>query len=231
MAAGMFTPSPVFTSWLAQQPRIVLGSASSSRKTIMSDLLGKHPYLVRTADIDEKAIRRPDPRELVMTLAHAKAEAIRAKMRDAGEDVSQGYLITCDQVVVHEGIILEKPESLDEARSFIQGYGRAPCATVGSILCTNFSTGQTFECVDEARIHFTPFPEAIIAQILAQGECMYCAGGLKIEDPLVVPQVICIEGTEDTVMGMSKLLVMQLLLQAAGLQTDPAIGQLLQPRS
>ena len=30
------------------------------------------------------------------------------------------------QVVTHEGRILEKPESEEEARSFLRGYGRTP---------------------------------------------------------------------------------------------------------
>ena len=56
-----------------------------------------------SADIDEKAIRHEDPKELVMALAHAKADAIlgdpvkRAAMLAGPAGV---YLVTCDQVVV-----------------------------------------------------------------------------------------------------------------------------------
>ena len=120
-------------------------------------------------------------------------------------------------MVVHEGCILEKPESQEEARAFIHGYGRAPACTVGSILCTNLSTGQTFEGVDTTHIHFTPFSESTIDQLLEQGDCLYCAGGLMCEHPVVTPYVTRIEGTLDSVMGLSKLLVMQLLLRAAGI--------------
>lgn len=69
-------------------------------------------YEVCTADIDEKAIRHEQPEQLVMLLAHAKAEAIRKKLLAAGAHA--GLLITCDQVVVHEGHILEKPENAEE---------------------------------------------------------------------------------------------------------------------
>ncbi len=81
-------------------PRIILGSASSSRRQVMDELLApfKASYEVRTADIDEKAIRRPQPRDLVLTLAKAKADAIKAKLRAEGQDASHGFLITCDQV-------------------------------------------------------------------------------------------------------------------------------------
>ena len=65
----------------------------------MDELLGPHgaAYSVKTADIDEKAIRTPEPRDLVLLLAKAKAEAIQAKMRAANEEMT-GYLLTCDQV-------------------------------------------------------------------------------------------------------------------------------------
>lgn len=51
-----------------------------------------------TADIDEKAIRTPDPKDLVMMLAHAKASAIAKKLKDSGSYIKPGYLVTCDQV-------------------------------------------------------------------------------------------------------------------------------------
>lgn len=65
----------------------------------MDELCSKYgfKYEVKTADIDEKAIRSPVPRELVLALGHAKAEAILDKMRTA-EDNMDGYLVTCDQV-------------------------------------------------------------------------------------------------------------------------------------
>lgn len=66
-----------------------------------------------TADLDERALgnRSRDPEALVKLLAHAKAEAIRAKLPR-----SKAVLVTCDQVVVHKGIIREKPVSEEEVR-------------------------------------------------------------------------------------------------------------------
>jgi len=88
-------------------------------------------YDVIKADIDEKAIRHEQPRQLVLALAHAKADAIIQQLQQGGQQQqqqpsdsqagssngssSEGYLITCDQVVVHEGQIREKPEDVAEA--------------------------------------------------------------------------------------------------------------------
>ncbi len=49
------------------------------------------------------------------------------------------------QVVTHEGRILEKPESVEEARSFLQGYGRTPPGTAGAIVITNLRTGASVQ--------------------------------------------------------------------------------------
>lgn len=58
-------------------------------------------YRTASADIDEQAIRDPDPRRLVLLLAHAKADAIIAKLSaETGSASLEGVLITCDQVVV-----------------------------------------------------------------------------------------------------------------------------------
>mmetsp|Transcript_36397 Transcript_36397/g.107449 ORF Transcript_36397/g.107449 Transcript_36397/m.107449 type:complete len:222 (-) Transcript_36397:620-1285(-) len=178
-------------------------------------------YSVRTADIDEKAIRHDDPHKLVLALARAKCDAILARM-DASERATAGdgrgpFLLTCDQVVVYQGRILEKPEDQEECRSFIRGYANAPASTVGSVLCCDMETGHRFEAVDVSHIHFTPIPEGVVDKLLQEGDCMWCAGGLMVEHPLVVPHVVRIEGTQDGVMGLSKALVAKLLLQAAGL--------------
>ena len=104
-----------------------------------------------SADIDEKAIRHDTPETLVLELAHAKANAILDRMKSEGCSM-EGYLLTCDQVVVHEGKILEKPENEEEARKFIQGYSKSPASTVGSVVCTDLRKNRRVETVDTATV-------------------------------------------------------------------------------
>ncbi|KAJ9528338.1 hypothetical protein QJQ45_014323, partial [Haematococcus lacustris] len=127
--------------------------------------------------------------------------AIIAKMQAAHEDVTMGYLLTCDQA---------------EAREFIAGYARSPPSTVGGVLCTDLASRQEFSAVDTTTITFRPLPEETVDQVLAEGECLSCAGALQVEHALVAPYVERLEGSLDSVMGLSKQQVMQLLLQAAG---------------
>jgi septum formation protein len=211
-----------FSSLVKTAPRIILGSSSSSRRQLMDEVVAEHgfKYEVLTADIDEKAIRVEDPRELVMKLAHAKADAIIEKLKtaekdtDTNDNIITGLLITCDQVVTHEGRILEKPQDADEAREFISGYGRAPASTVGSTVCTNLATGQRLERLDIATIHFSHIPEETAEILIKEGDVMWCAGGLMVEHPLVVPHVQKMEGGQDAVMGLSKSTLVKLITEA-----------------
>ncbi len=210
-----------FTSLVKTAPRIILGSSSSSRRQLMDEIVAEHDftYDVVTADIDEKAIRVEDPKELVMKLAHAKADAIIEKLKTAQRGNSnngslEGLLITCDQVVTHEGRILEKPNDADEAREFISGYGRAPASTVGSTVCTNLATGQRLEYLDIATIYFNDIPSETAEILIAEGDVMWCAGGLMVEHPLVVPHVTKMDGGQDAVMGLSKATVVKLITEA-----------------
>ena len=204
---------------------IVLGSKSFTRKAILAEM--GLPYRVEVADIDEKAIRMDTPEALVAALAGAKADAIVARMRDASTrdasamstaaeiDVNDALLITCDQVVVHEGAIREKPESEAEARAFVRSYGESPASTVGAVVVTDLLTGERFgPLVDRCVVYFDPIPDDVVEFLIAEGTCLDCAGGLMVEHPKMTALTKKTEGSTDALMGLSKASVGGLLLRA-----------------
>ncbi|EFJ50891.1 hypothetical protein VOLCADRAFT_88280 [Volvox carteri f. nagariensis] len=183
----------------------------------MDQLAAEHgfSYEIKTADINEKAIRDPSPDKLVRLLARAKKDAIIEKMKAAGDEM-RGILITCDQVVVHEDRILEKPGSVDEVHEYIEGYGRSPASTVGAVLATDLASGRQAEDVERAFVHFRPIPADVRQALIAEGTVFYCAGGLMIEHPLVEAHVERMDGSICSVMGLPRHLVLRLMMQAAG---------------
>ncbi len=78
--------------------RVVLGSQSSTRRTILSEM--KVQFECMSPNIDEKAIRMEKPEDLVLALARAKAQALMIDKRLAEASASGGttLLLTCDQV-------------------------------------------------------------------------------------------------------------------------------------
>ncbi len=185
--------------------KLILGSASPQRKNVM-DTMG-YPYTVVSADIDEKAIRSDDPVELTLQLAQAKADALIERTSEPA------FLITADLVVVYQGKILEKPETPDEARSFLMGYSTHPAQTIVSVVVTNTETNARAAGSDKAMIFFSPIPNTVIEQLIERGEIFGQAGAFSIGDPLVKPFIIKINGDETGIRGLPLALTKKLLQQ------------------
>ena len=205
---------------------LLLGSASFTRKLILSEM--KIPFHKVVRPIDEKSLgdrSRDAPRDLVLTLARAKMDHLVQEIRsgNCAEDMptnaatdgasEEWIVLTGDQVVTHNDSILEKPESIEEAKQFVEGYATSPCSTVGSCVLTHLPSLLQVSGVDTATIHFKPSLTGELVDRLLEEEApvLSCAGGLMIEHPLVREHVERIDGTEDSVMGLSKALVERLL--------------------
>mmetsp|Transcript_30020 Transcript_30020/g.48132 ORF Transcript_30020/g.48132 Transcript_30020/m.48132 type:complete len:260 (+) Transcript_30020:29-808(+) len=193
--------------------KIVLGSKSQTRQDILREM--GYEFEILPANIDEKAIRCKSAHDLVLKLGHAKADAVEKEVASKHHHVKgRVFLITGDQVVVHEGRILEKPESDEEARAFIKGYSRSPPQTVGSVVLTDVRSGRRWARVDTAKMFYREIPDQIIDKLIEEGKIFHSAGGLRVEDPLVSPYIISIEGTKDSIMGLCKADVKFVLREA-----------------
>ena len=220
-------PPAAFRSVLSGHS-LILGSQSASRKAILSGL--GVPFTVCVAGIDEQAIRRDTPEELVLALARAKADAILARLRAPSapalpSDTAQQrtpLLITADQVVVHDGVIREKPHDKAQAVSFIRGYSGSSAKTVGGICVTNVLTGAAAASLDVAQVFFRSIPEEVITALVEDGSCLHCAGGLQVEHPLVQPYVHRFDGPMDSIQGLGVDVLAQLLTQVAEGRTSDA---------
>ncbi|KAA0041604.1 maf-like protein [Cucumis melo var. makuwa] len=197
--------------------KIILGSSSVARRKILSEM--GYEFTIMSADIDEKAIRKEKPEELVVALAEAKADAIISNLQnidthekeaeqtvliaadtadailgrlstdDFMKDAEPTLLITSDQVVIYEGVIREKPASKEEARQFLKDYSGGHAATLGSVLVTNLKTGFRKGEWDRVEIFFNEIPDEVIDKLVEEGTVLYVAGGLIIEHPLILPYV------------------------------------------
>ena len=209
---------------------LLLGSASFTRKLILKEMGVPFSKLVRP--IDEKALgdRSQDPpKELVLTLAKAKMDHLVSCLKSgdcdtdlpdssSSSDKKEWILLTGDQVVTCKGVILEKPESIEEARSFVSQYPTNPPSTVGSCVLYHYPSGIQVSGVDTATVHFkSTLPgDTLVDALVEQNEpVLSCAGGLMVEHPLVQEHIDHIDGTQDSVMGLSKDLVIRLLDELA----------------
>ncbi|KAL8141194.1 hypothetical protein V2J09_007215 [Rumex salicifolius] len=219
--------------------KLILGSSSVARRKILAEM--GYEFSIKTADIDEKSIRKEKPEELVMALAEAKADAIVSKLQVSDSQVKDAeptlllaadtaepivskipvseqksedaptLLITGDQVVVYEGIIREKPANKEEARQFLRDYSGHSAATVSSVLVMNLKTGFRKVECDRVEILFHEIPEEAMDKLIEEGATLYVAGGLLIEHPLILPYVKEVVGSIDSVMGLPKAVAERLI--------------------
>ncbi|MFN7161141.1 MAG: nucleoside triphosphate pyrophosphatase [Candidatus Gracilibacteria bacterium] len=185
--------------------KIILGSSSKWRQQILQE--AGIEFTVCSPDIDEKAIRHEDPKELVRLIAHAKNDAVLLKIQDPS------LVITSDQVTVFEGVIREKPESEEEARMFLRSYSNAMVQTVTGVCVSNTETKELREGMDVAEVYFDTIPDHAIDLLIRQGDVMTCAGGFVTDNPLLDPYVKEIRGAKDSVIGMPLELTLSLLKQ------------------
>lgn len=208
---------------------LILGSGSYTRKLILTEM--GIPFHLIVRPIDERNIgnrHEDDPRDLVLTLAKAKANHLVQELTNGNvpkdelpqQENDNGYIVlTGDQVVTHDGKILEKPLDIQEAKSFVSRYADSPPSTVGSVVLTHVPSGIQVSGVDSATIVFRPTVadsnedglDLVDTLLQEDAPVLSCAGGLMVEHPLVHEHVERIDGTQDSVMGLSKDLVLELL--------------------
>lgn len=183
--------------------KIILGSASKSRKMILEEkgLI----FDIMIPDIDERAIRDPDPEKLVLKIAHAKADALIHRITE------EALLITSDQVVVCDGEILEKPESADDVRRFLALIGKYPAQTVTAVVVTNTKTKERRDGVDIGTVWFRPFSAEFIERVVLLPRTYELAAGFDIADPLFEPYVDHIEGERESIIAIPWGLTQRLL--------------------
>ncbi|KAG6591314.1 7-methyl-GTP pyrophosphatase, partial [Cucurbita argyrosperma subsp. sororia] len=195
--------------------KIILGSSSVARRKILSEM--GYEFTIMSADIDEKAIRKEKPEELVVALAEAKADALISNLQKNHtheEEADSTILIAADTVVIYEGVIREKPAGKEEARQFMKDYSGGHAATLGSVFVTNLKTGFRKGEWDRVEIFFHEIPDEVIDKLVEEGNVLNVAGGLIIEHPLILPYVKKVVGTTDSVMGLPKALTEKLLKEA-----------------
>jgi septum formation protein len=183
--------------------RLVLGSSSSYRKQILRDM--GYDFEVVSPEVDESRIRAHDPQDLALLLARTKAAAVAAKLSEPA------LVIAADQVVAQGDEIRGKPGSEAEARRFLRSAAEAPSRTVSAVVALNTLTGRQADGIDVVWIHLRSLPDELIEERIADGEIFYCAGALRLEDPVIAPYIERIDGALDSVMGLPRELTARLI--------------------
>jgi septum formation protein len=156
------------------RPKLVLASGSPRRLALVNQA-GIEPDMLLPAEIDEIPRRGELPRACANRLAHGKAKAALAIVRN-DEDLRGAFILAADTVVAVGRRILPKAELLDEAAQCLRLLsGRNHRVYTGICLVTPREGFR--QRLVETRVRFRRLSEQDIEAYLASGEWRGKAGG------------------------------------------------------
>jgi septum formation protein len=182
-------------------PKLVLASASPARLKLLQNS-GFNP-VVYPSDFDESQITVTDPLQLVLTLAHKKAQTVAVKFPET-------LVLGCDSVLVVNGEIHGKPVDDQEAIARWQIMsGQTGELYTGHAL---ISPTQTQILPQITKVYFAQINQQQIQDYINTGEPLNCAGCFALEGKggLFVEKI---EGCHTNVIGLSLPLLRQMITE------------------
>ena len=189
------------------QRRLVLGSTSRYRAELLQrlglDFELKAPGTAETEQPGE------EPAARAMRLAAAKAI-------DAGRDLVDALVIGSDQVAELDGILLEKPLSIERAHAQLSACSNRAVAFHTALCVVDTRSGKHYSHLDLTRVHFRSLTDDEISRYIAREQPLDCAGSFKCEG-LGISLFHRIENNDPTALIGLPLIALAQLLREAGL--------------
>ena len=186
--------------------QVILASTSASRRALLQG--AGVTFTSRSPGVDESAAKAAligeglGPRDIADALAELKAVRVRAE---------GALVIGADQTLDLDGELIDKPESLEEARERLKRLrGRPHKLHAGVVVALD---GQPiWREVQSATLWMRPFSDAFLEDYLArEGEgVMSSVGCYRLED-IGVQLFSRIEGDYFTILGLPMLGLLDLL--------------------
>lgn len=178
------------------RPRIVLASASPSRKRLLENA-GLSPEIsISGVDEEDPAYESLSPRELVLALAILKAHAVKQQVQ------GKALIIGCDSTFEFEGQSLGKTLTKERAIQRAKVLrGQSGILYTGHCI---IDTANEMEISDIAatRVFFAEMSDKEIESYVATNEPLNVAGGFTL-DGISAPFITRIEGDASNVIGLS----------------------------
>jgi septum formation protein len=187
-------------------PRIVLASASTSRRRLLESAGLKPTIMVSHVDEETDFFNSMSPSDMVIALAITKAHTIREQID------FPAIIIGCDSTFEFQGQSLGKPGTSAvaiERASRVRGNSGL-LHTGHCIIDTE--KGKEISSIVTTKVTFDDMSDAEIADYVASGEPLHVAGGFTL-DGFSSPFIPLIEGDYTNVVGISMPFVRQAFKQ------------------
>lgn len=178
-------------------PALILASASPRRKKLLRRL--DYPFTVQPSAVNEHFDNNLTPADIVCQLALRKAQ-------DVATNHAGAIILGADTIVVHNGVILEKPQSTDEAEAMLAKLSNDTHEVLtGVALLRTHSSGEAIDQVsfcESTSVTFGPLNQTEIRRYVATGSPMDKAGAYGIQDDWGAFFVQAIKGDYYNIVGL-----------------------------
>lgn len=183
------------------EQQIILASQSPRRKELFS-LVGV-PFQIETSDVEETSVQADTAKQYVEGVALLKT-------RDVAKKFSNQLVIGADTIVVHEGKLLHKPKTAEEAKRHLQALSNNVHSVMTAVAMIS-PDGQETVFVEETKVHFKDIPNELMDAYIASGDPFDKAGGYGIQThgALFVKKI---EGDYNNVVGLPLAALVEHLL-------------------
>lgn len=180
----------------------ILASASPRRRALLEQI--NMSFCVVVSPADEHIEGDPCPEETVRQLAQQKVQPVAAYHPSA-------LVLAADTVVAHEGTILEKPETDDEAYRMLTRLSGTTHAVHTGFALSHLNSTRTVDAVETTTVSMGALSETEIEAYIRSGSPFDKAGGYGIQDHTAPLFIDGIEGDYYTVVGLPLRRLYQLL--------------------
>jgi len=154
-------------------PALILASASPRRRELLAGLGVKFEVLV--ADITEHEAPDADPRAMVRHNAALKAEWVARRH-------PQAVVLGADTTVFVDGVVLNKPRDLPEARAMLRRLSGRTHSVYTGLAVRRQCDGLALDSGAESQVTFKVLDETVIEQYLARVNPLDKAGAYAIQE-------------------------------------------------
>lgn len=181
---------------------LILASTSPFRKEILNKL--GISFEVMSPEVDETALEKETPQQLVERLSIAKAKAVADKVEDA-------LVIGSDQVSVINNEIIGKPHTYENAVKQLKNASGKTVTFYTGLCLYNSATQQYQSEVVPFDVVFRDLTDQLIDNYLRKEEPYNCAGSFKSET-LGIILFEKLEGEDpNTLMGLPLIRLINML--------------------
>ncbi len=186
--------------------RIILGSASPRRRMILGEIFGDIETIAPS--VDESRSGNESPEIYAERITNLKMDQV---LKDAAE-LNDAMVLTSDTIVTIDGLILGKPESVDDAVFMLRTLsGREHSVITGLSLAVvrNGAASRFYDC-EITIVRFKDIGDDVINKYIGSVNCLDKAGSYAIQErgELIIDSV---QGSVTNVIGLPLRLFYRLL--------------------